>query len=786
MASLLERIAARDAAAGSTGPAAPASNPGVIEQPGGGGLLARVKRREALMQDREAETRAGAFKDSGVDPGPLGPPGLEDTALRADLGLSDTFDEKRGKFMTAFPEGDFIKSDDELLFRKNPNESFARVDAGLLEKFEFFGDLADLTGEMPAAIAEALFMRGGSIVKQMGRAALGSVTGDAVKETVEEFRGVQKELLKQQAGRIATRGLVAGIGTGLTTAITGPLNIISGRANIQLKPGSASAQKAAKDLGVPPLMPNQVGQNPIIQKLGGQAGATTTSIQTYIDSQFNAMVGALGRLRDVDRIRFVRDDVRQLHGDAKSQILTAARQSDQTLRDGGLAIQQGIVEYDELSRAVINRSYQKARDFESPEFDIDPILQVADEVVAGVQAAKRGGTETVQLSPAASELSSVVDDLRQINPELPTVELPNGMKFDSTEQLRALQQRLWDLKTTAPGEIRRQEHVQAGRLYTAIGEVLRNPKNASEEFTAAWRSANQEAAQRFDTLEKLMIIRAQRDETPTLLAKRLAQPGQIDNLMLLKDTIPEARWNELREATRADFVREENIGRLTKRLASFDRETLTTLFTPDEVGSLRGIGESFDSLERVGIEGILRDQVKAGAVIDELVESGSTAAVQQLREAANPAQTRTIRAGMMENIVSRVVKTIENRKVIDGKELKNQINRLRESGAVRFLTVRDLQTLRNLDRIVDFIPAKTDTGSSLQAGEAVAGVRSLSLSAMQTLLENIGTGRFLTSTLAQKLMAGTGGKKLEFRSIRTAGAIIANVIAGVDGEKEDE
>lgn len=843
------------------------------------------------QEQAQAELRGAAVVQQGFDPGPLGPAGFPDFGARFDIGLSDTFEEKRDKFMKKYPEGDFIvvqppDKGQQILFRKNPNEPFAKFDAGLLEAFEPMGDIADMSGDLPSIAIESFIVRGGGIVKKLAKIFTGEVTGRAAKEVVEELRGYQKETIKEQASRIFAQSLIGTAGAGATMFISGPLNFFRGRSNIQIVPGARAAQIAGKEIGAPPLLPSQISQSPLIRKLGQQASATTGTIKSYVQEQQKALVNTLGRLRDADRARLLRGDLLKLHEDARRQAIEGARFSDKSLGDGGRAVQQGIAEYDELARTIVNKAYQDARgetvpqitiggraltlnqaralsraeqrpdhpilvfdarkesgfegifpdekaaqdyiktapngkflDYgtprqieelnpsgpESPEyimqsirealeraqimmsdrpqFDIAPALSIADDIEQ--KAAILGQ----KLSP---DIQDVLERLKIFDPNEDATSMASGAIIDATERLRAIRSDLWELKTPPAGGVgemtlpQRRAASQARRLYGAITHVLKNPTNVSSEFQAAWAKANGLAERHFDTMEKLLVIRAQRDETPTRLAARLIQPLEHDNITLLKEVLPEKRWGEFRDAAKADFIDTRNVDNLTSRLNSFDKPTLDAVFSEAEQGQLRKIGFEIDRLNQIGIERIAREQTQAAAVMNDLIARKSTAAISRIREAASPEQKATIRAALMERVARGAVKVVEGSPTVDPALLRTQIRELRETGAIRFLNLGDVQTLRAMDRYVEFVPVRADAGGSIQTASTAAGALQLKASALTTYLHNLTLGRLLTTRAFQRMMTGSGRKPAPYDSLRVIGATLADAANMLHPEKVPE
>jgi hypothetical protein len=776
-----------------------------VYSPGKASLADRIQQREVLrkqgisvpepeqidvMQRRTA--LAGQVGETG-----LAEPGFKGFGDRADIGLSDTFEEKREKFISKFPDGDFVQVNDpsggrSVLFRKNQNEPFAEFDAPLLDAFVELGDVADLSAEVPATALELMVVRGGGLVKQMFRLFGATVAGEGLKETAEELRGFQKEEILPILERSIAKGAISVAGGTFTTLVSGPLNAFRGAGKIKLAPGAPRAQKAATKLDVPPLLPQQVALNPIIRKIGNQAQQTTTNIREYVNRQQAASVRAILRLRDRDAARFIRGDLAALHKDSEKQILSALKVNRTDLTKGGTAIQAGIAEYDDLARATVNGLYKTARAIEDPQFNLAGMADMATEVKVLAEELGPDGGGVLLLANDMLRLS--LDDAGAPAAFIAAREtvLPSGddIVMSATDRIRHLRSRAHGLKTPAPGDIARAQERLAGKLFGALDRTLKTPKNANPDFLGAWSVANAEASSRFATMEKIIIRQAMLSETPAQMAHRLAQPRQVDNLAFLKDTIPESQYRIFQDAAKTDFIDPRNAPGLSRRLNSFDKETLDAMFSEADQVALRDIGQKIDRLEALNIPGIQARQSRDLAMVQDLIVRKDTAAldtlVQSVRRNPNSRAGRSIRAGVVESVYDKVVKISPESGVaqISNTALRAEVDALRKSGAIKLLTPGDIHVLNNLDRITRFLPETADTGASLQSGEVAAGIRGLSAKAFITLLENIGTGRLFTSKIGQRWFLGSGATAAPFSKLRVMGAALAQAVTDVEKEGE--
>lgn len=775
-------------------------------------LMERLQQRQQLreqgvhtpsIQEMDASQRE-SFIATQVGQSTLGEPGFPDLLGRADIGLSDTFPEKKTKFLDRYPDGDFVQVNEPpsergrmmpstrggntILFRRSQDEPFAEFDAGALDKFELLGDIADMSGDVPAIVMEALVTKGAGLAKQMLQIGAGNVGGDVLKEILEEARGYQQETFSEEISRIGGRALTSMAGGAATTAVTGPINAFRGAAAIKTLKGSEKAQLAARELGIPPLLPSQIAASPIIQRIGRQSQATVSTMNDYVRNQQKATVQAISHLRDREALHFMAGDFQMLHDQAVEQIVKGAQATKTSLTDGGTAIQQGLVEYENLSRAIVNEGYARARAIEEPEFDLSGALAVAKEVKVGKVGAKRGGG-TVALQPPTEAIRTEIGRLEALDPSLPAITV-NGETISGTDQIRAIRSNLFELmQTGAVGTLTAEERRTAGQartLFFALDRVLKNPANASEEFVGAWAAANGEASKRFSTLEKLIVVQASRSETPAQLADRLAKPLQVDNLVTLKDTVPKEQWGVFENAVKSDMISSRNLPGLTKRLANFDQETLDALLPKQAQADLRDVGRQFDRLQQANIAEVLKKQTDVAAAVRDLTDRNDTAGLSELISRSknldpDAPQRKMLRAGVLENVFQSSIVRHENQIELDGKVFAREIRRIRDGGLDALLTPDDMRVLGKVDELVDFLASSADSGTSLQAGSAAAGLRGLSKEAIFTLLENMGTARLMTDPIAQRILLGTGREKLGFAKVRVLGAILALEASSLEG-----
>lgn len=726
----------------------------------------------------------------------LGEPGLKSSMARFNLARADNLKEKMNLFRQQYPEGELIEAPvtNELLFREDPSKPFSKVEG---PEFEPINDVIDFLGGDVGPLAGELAMtvgtRGLNLLPTMFRMFAGGAGGELAEQGVQTAEGVQEQSLQEVGSQALATGTVSGTFGAAGYGAGKLFDIARGGGALGLKEGVPEAMSAMADLEaktgikIPAFTPGQASDSPLVQKIEGQAGATMPTIQRYIDTQNKASLKILDRIKGEGSPELLRGELDKAHGLARSEIIGLMKNPKVDLTKGGEAVKRGIAKYDETSRYIVNEAYKKAREIQGAEFDLSQLRQASAEVGQGVRGLSAEGEEIMLSGRQSPELASVIQDIQNLDPNLPEVILENGEKIGAVEQLRALRSRLWDLKTPPPGEIRRQEHFQASRIYGEITNTLNNPVNKDPAFRAAWKKANDEAAKRFSTMDKVLVIQSAKHESPAILAHNFAKPRQVDNIRTLREIMPNEDFKEFQGSFKTGLI--EKADDITKTLDSFDKPTLNILLSPGERAMFRKIGKDIDRLNSTGIQKVLDRQSRAGSIIKDLLYKNDTGSVDKIgavvRKNPNSKASKEIRSGLIDAIANDVVKD----GTINAKALTQSLSILEDRGLRQFLTNNDIFMLRNLEKIAPFLKSKTDTGTSIAGAEAASGFRGVltgdvSGAAVRTVLEHIGIGRVFTGPVGKFLLTGTG-KEYNARKITSLmGATIGTALIDMEGQKE--
>ncbi|MGI9306951.1 MAG: hypothetical protein ACR2P5_06565, partial [Gammaproteobacteria bacterium] len=554
--------------------------------------LREVRRQlghEGIPQDDDDLLASFVGQESLGEPTP-------DPGLRAFLSvMGDTFQEQQLALAQIRPDAELFRVPvtGDILFRNNPDEQFRKLDVGFFEALglavedaaefhrtrrgdpgarigrEIEADIADIAGDIPEILGETatlvLFRRpGAGVMQDIVRMTPGAVGGEFAQQFGQTLAGTQLETFEQQRRRALGAGAESIIGGTIGAGIGGAINIFRGRGISNVPLEGVEAMAAAERIGTLPLLPSQVSDVPIIKLLGRQSQALVSRIGRYLTEQERRTTASLRSLVDPQaRRQFITQTVNAVNQASKDiidlTIQAAAITRPRSFRDAGRALQQGIAQWWRTTGVDVDNLYRTARSIDEPRFNASPAIAEAQRLVEGIQAPTIAG-DTIRAGEIDPQLFNIAQRITQLDPTTQTV-----------DSLRALRQEIHDL--TVPGiEGPRLGTAQAQGLKGALNDVLRNPTNNNPVFVRAWGVADEAASRRFTTREQAAIVDITRHQRPSVLAQELARPGQLDNLVIVRQALerkaPE-HWQRFTEAFRADLVSEP--GNITARLDAFDQ-----------------------------------------------------------------------------------------------------------------------------------------------------------------------------------------------------------------------
>lgn len=736
--------------------------------------------------------------------------------------LGDTFEEQQAVFNVLNPDGELLQIPDTdiTLYRRKPTERFRKIDKSFAQALaegelgrELMASASGLAGREALNITgEAIGLGvakrpgGGTLLRQLGRLAVGGAGGETAQQALQAVRGTQRETLGGQAGRVAQEAGFSVVGGTLGAGFGGGINLVRGRGMFRTTPEAKEAVKAAGRLGVEEPLPFQMIENPVLKLWGRQAQALVPSINRALRSQQEMLKKTFKGLYDKrERGAFVKRAGELVETSSRQLIdslIYATRHRGKDLHKVTESMQDVITRWWDTSGKTVDRLYETARAIEEPTLNLGPTLKKANEISAGVKGVGRQPptdaaslqtaieTPIVQVREIESSLAQEINKIQKLNPNLPVEEgfaSPVDVLLEINHNLRDIAER---------GKLigARQPQLQAKSLIKSINEVLDNPISGN---IAAWKTARRAAKRRFDTREQAAVIDILNTDEPTKHVHKIIGPESFDSLVMLSRAGGKPLLNEARNAFSQTLVKDP--WNLSKTLADYDEPTLRMLMPDKEMRRVvRGVGASFDTLSKSGLPNALERQTRVQGFVSQLIDRSDTAGIDALGQIMGRAGGKnsrfgsSLRAAIIDEFYRRATEVastgpLRGMEKLTARGMNKTFDQFSETGLLQFLDIAEKKAMRNIEilqRAADV--AGADAGTSLQAAEAVAGLRTASASAISTLIENMGMGRLMTNKYGRMLLAG-GGKKeaMDTSTYKLLGAIALNVSTQIRGDTEN-
>jgi len=750
-----------------------------------------------------------------------GPPGIQDKSLRYQMARASTLPEKLVELREHYgKEADlalkvFDGGKPTLAFREHDKDKWKKVDKDFLDmdRHEFVRDLIDFAGEdLESIIGEVIaftpvgrFGKGVSLIGTAIKAGTGATAGEFAKEGIEVVRGKQQETLGEIRGRATTKGAFAAGFAPVGEVVTRKaLDFIRGGSQVGLRNRAREAISIAKTEGLPVPPTHYLVTQPWIQKLGGQSEAAFARIGDYVTNARIAservlrrlaespgvtgnVVADLARLEKVaaNRVERFQREVLIERGrgvlSAKGKRLAAAK-TDEVAEN----LIRSLAEWDVIKRTQIDTAYKKARLHGDPDFDLEPLREVAESLLGG-QSARRFkdvidpktgeviGEELVE-SVAVPQMSA--ETIRVLKEIAETSRLERKGEFSPTDQLNYWREVLADNMVVAVDEPVRKANKLARTAWRAVGDVLDNPANkGNPDFTKAWKAARKIANDRFTVWEKNVIQVARSTEEPHAFIRRLFENQDRDVAKALRSGIPTKRWREIQEAFLGELISDPV--KLTSRLDLLDEGFRKAMLNEKDFAALVKLGKGFDDLKALGIEDAVRRQADLGKQFGELISRGDVVTLKPLAELIKQSGGKTsklginVRASILQDIYNKALEVAPREleegveagaRFLDAGKLKKIIDEYKDKGLLELIETSDLANLERLAHLEEFYqPVGKDVGGQLAAAGFVGRLRSLTGAAFRTALEFIGVGRLLTTPAGRRILLGSGKKQLSFQ-----------------------
>ena len=666
------------------------------------------------------------------------------------------------------------------------------------------------------------------------RLGAGAFAGDIAQSEIERATGLSDISRGRQTTQALGQGALASFGGFVADKLLSPVKgTVTGTGMLRKRRLGGEAQAATERLDIGLLPVNLVASSPIAQKLGGQAGALTTSLREYIDLlelSNNAAFDKFSKLPFKDKTFPPLDYLERVHRSETKRIRQKAldftkRQAtagrSPSTAEAGEAFQRALADYDLYALSRVNRAYGRARRIAEPQFDLTNLKRKAKEIRRGLRAPQRGETvaspivmpngmpaRTVQLPGETKRIEVLNNDVRRILDLVDKLDFTQPTQAAKTDILRRLGQELHDAMLPPPGapmsEVRRSLYNDAQGLFGAVQETIKNVKNTDPKFVEQWHRASKIAQQRFKDNETLFFMQASKNETPTALAARLtnlSDPKVADHWDMIERTVANAHGKEAKkylEMTRDSLVSElmRDPSTLSQRLASAHPDVLKGvtrggitrpgMLRPKDLAGLRKAATEFDRLADLGIQNTLKNQSSVGVAINDLARNGHTATIDYLVDVVNRnggkdgPLGRMVSAGMVRDLYSRSLDLDQGARTNFMKMVRDQTGWQR-SGADRLLTNADKQLVEDVALVQNFLRLRSDAGTSLQAAEAVAQMRGGVMQGLRTVAENVGISYLFKNPTGIKVLTGEAAQRKPVGDLlKLSGAVAAQAVGDAE------
>ncbi len=705
---------------------------------------------------------------------------------RADISLADSFPEKQRKFKKHFPDGGIYKialpgdNGVRIVFKENLNDRDERIktieESGLAP-----GDLADIAGDIPAALGSAVATRGATALGAAVKGAVGAVAGESAKQAVEQFRGEQLQSFTQSALQSARVGGEALLGGAIAAPMEKFFRGLAGEGIIRTTPEGRALTVAERTLEAGgqqarPLMAHQISpEHKVLNRLARQAFSTSTVGERELQRQATQ----LGQVAEAMADEVIRDPFRvgertRVMGkkllDEGEKIIRSRLGKKVTMRQGERALFKGADEWVAGSRnhgSSLYANVDEAAGLEAPRFNLSAAQETAGSIqrgIAGVspdmrQAEQLGIVQQarpdVSVSESLGALQGVITDLRRLD--------PTQTDYNVIKNLRT---RLFDIIDNQPWQWDYGKR-QAMDLWGALTDTMLNPENQAPQFVSALREASSYWRQRANLLQVpgIQELIKQNRQNTGILANRFASPNglvpEIRQIMLEQGQ--GAQWNRFRTAAQMRLLQGEGAVSRYRDWQRADPESLDMIIPKGERAQFLRLAEVNDDFTRQRVARVVAETEQSSQVVSELLKNQDAAGIGNLlRFYGGPGSEghKVLRAGVFHHFITESLE--ENAKgtvSVDFNKVRQLWNQYNKNGVLdRLLTTEDKAKLFTLKEYSRFFQIAGDPGVSLEAAQAITDLKHPNsfFRGVHKLAVNTMMSRVLISPFANRMLVGKG------------------------------
>lgn len=698
---------------------APEAVPGPV---GRGVPSGMVQAAQDIAREREERSQRKLDEMTSVLGGNYDPYATFDEGFltQFDIARSETLVDKQRKFKLAFPDGDM----------KAVPTADGKILVARLNRDALYQELP-LSPEILATVFSEPMVGGvvGSFFGPVGTIA-GVTAGEYGQTKVEQERGFGTNepgfLESLQRGGIA--GAIDAATRGVTRMIYGP------RLTSYAREAMHKSIIASRELGLEPLAVGQLS-GPFGRGVFRQVGATSSRVEEKVTAEEKSLLDSFRKIAtdempataDLDKV--IQAQQNELRGLINFPVLSRV--------DSGEALQLGIETYKNASRLRVGQLYDEAIALsDDVVFNLRPAKEIAGDIARGVLGRSETGDVVNLASVPGGELKAVVDDILALEQNVAKVSAQGG-EWTAFEQIKTLRTRLFDLKQSDDGAVRR----AAGRLWESMTEVMDNPVSGNPDFVAAYQKAGAANWMREDTLEKSFVAQALKSDTPEALARKYMNPNNATALATIKDILIKdapQQWEQFRSGFMADLMNAPTANQAITRLRNFesvDPDGLAVLMSPSERRSMAEYLTTKAQFEASPARKIIQQQLTEGERAVTIAKEGTAGELADAIAKSGGIESsfaKTARAGVYKDILDQAkIVNEQGIEVLDSGKLVQAINDWRKGDKLAALfRPADWRRIELFQKYSAVTSETADIGGAMMAG----GLRQEFISApMQTL-----------------------------------------------------
>ena len=731
-----------------------------------------------------------------------------------------------------------------MLFRKSVNAPWGRVNPSGFE----FGDVLEFVapdfGTYIGETIAGLYGPAGPVVRHITdrlktalKLGAGAVAGDVAQEGIEALAGFQLEdPWDEVLPRSFVKGAMSG-GSGLATAAAGAsaARLGGGARNVvigDLSPEALEAMRASERLGLEgeaALTTGQLTAHPGLQRLETLAEQIIRSVSDHKKNQQRFLTGKLTELaNEGERARFMLD-INKAHQDLVDTTMAELGRLTRPGVDYDLAghqMQKVYSEYEKSSKSVVDEAYRVARAQQEPSFDLRTPLddngtmlrEEAAEQIAMLRMEfpqvfeQEGGEQVVEIASDVplkdqGEALAVLRILTQVArlPDVPdtvmsTPTIPGQAPraVQPIDMLRNFRSNLSYLSIPEqPGRYSPANRA-AAIVASRLSELMDNPVAGNTDL---YKKANAFARARYQTLEDVTIARLaktklnQRPADVVAAATAPSREGNFRSLAMLRSIATAEQWQSVENAWTNEVIKRAKAGEsIPKMMDELDQKSLDILMSRADQAAFRKVGDQFHRYTTGPVQDALAKQSRTQATIESLVTSNSTRAIDDLARSIRGADARaqrSFKAALWDWAMNDMQKMgTKGVMQITDESAQQTINKIRKSGLDQFFQgVDEIEMLRSLPLVANFIRTVADTGASMSGAQVMQAARNpftpSGLVAWGHILEMYTTGRAMVNPKVRNFLLGQATRQRPPRSARAmplAAAYLATTASDLEAE----